>query len=420
MNNYNLATNKPLIPNANQFFSYTQYVLINSDDRDISKYPNAAEFEIELPTEYTNVSTARIYSWAFPSVFSTFAPHKYNVKMAFKITDPYVPVPGSNTLNEGIAAALLAHVDDDYVISIESGYYKPTQMATELTNKFNAAITAYITQFFADNQPLYDSAADLFETYTRFVVAYNTVSMDLWFGNKADKFEMVNDSNVYSKINASNSMCIQKNVVSSDASWGLPAHLGFLKQNKTSMTVAEINDAFENIQPNQYLDALHASIDQSALAPRFFNEKESEGFWISTDIADASIYFLNAPSKVSMLGDAHFYIEIDKLNCIDETVPYNMSRFTQTTNQTNSIVNSAFAKIPVSDTPIAYCFNEASYGPYKMFNPPTSMPRKFKIKMRYHNGMLVDFGNNPYSFMIELTTLIPAQERIYNITSNLS
>lgn len=417
-NNYNLATNKPLIPNANQYFSYKQYVLINSEDRNISRYPDAADFEIELPTDYANVSTARIYSWSFPSVFSTFAPHKHNVSLAFKIPDPYVPVPGSNTLNDGISDALLAHANDEYVIYIESGYYSPTQMATELTNKLNAAVTAYITQFFADNQPLYDSATDLFTGYDRFVVAYNSVSMDLWFGNRADKFELTNDSNVYNKITTSNSMCMQKNVVASDADWGLPAHLGFLKQqNNTSMTVAEINSAFGNVQPNQYLNALHASIDQTALVPRFFYEKGAAGFWISTNIPNASIYFLNAPTKVAMLGDAHFYIEIDKLNCIDETVPYKMSQFTQTTNQTNSIVNSAFAKIPISDKPIAYCFNEASYGPYKMFNPPTDMQRKLKVKMRYHNGMLVDFGNNPYSFMIELTTLVPNQERVYNITS---
>ena len=35
--------------------------------------------------------------------------------------------------------------------------------------------------------------------------------------------------------------------------------------------------------------------------------------------------------------------EIEGLNCLDETSPYGMSPFTLKTNQTNGIVNSAFA-----------------------------------------------------------------------------
>ena len=44
------------------------------------------------------------------------------------------------------------------------------------------------------------------------------------------------------------------------------------------------------------------------------------------------------------------YLEIDGLNCIDETSPYNVSEFTTHTNETNGRVTSSFAK--ANDSPV--------------------------------------------------------------------
>ena len=46
---FNLNTNHPIQPNAQEYMSYTKYVSIHSEDRDIIKYPNPGFFEIELP-----------------------------------------------------------------------------------------------------------------------------------------------------------------------------------------------------------------------------------------------------------------------------------------------------------------------------------------------------------------------------------
>jgi len=40
---------------------------------------------------------------------------------------------------------------------------------------------------------------------------------------------------------------------------------------------------------------------------------------------------------------------------------------------------------------------------------------KLKIKLRYHNGTLVDFGQFEYSFMLEFNLLKSQQERSYSI-----
>jgi hypothetical protein len=108
-------------------------------------------------------------------------------------------------------------------------------------------------------------------------------------------------------------------------------------------------------------------------------------------------------------------MEMDGQNLIDETAPYNISAFTLTTNQTNGIVNSAFAKLAIPTTPISQWFDASDGGPYKYFNPPAERIRKLKIKFRYHNNLLVNFNSFEISFMIEFCILRPQNERSYNI-----
>ena len=110
------------------------------------------------------------------------------------------------------------------------------------------------------------------------------------------------------------------------------------------------------------------------------------------------------------MGPSYIFMELDDgnitLNCIDETSPYNLSRFTQTTNQTNGVVNSCFAKIPVPTTPLSQWFDNDMV-PYKWFDPPAERIRRLRIKMRYHNGSLVDFGSFSWSIMIEFIMFKP-------------
>jgi hypothetical protein len=113
------------------------------------------------------------------------------------------------------------------------------------------------------------------------------------------------------------------------------------------------------------------------------------------------------------MGPAYFYMEIANNNCLDETSPYTVNNFTATTNITNGVVNSAFAKIPVPSTPISQWFDRESL-PYKMYWPPAERIRKLNIKIRYHNGQLVKFGVFPYSFTIEFTQYVSQQIKKIN------
>ena len=114
------------------------------------------------------------------------------------------------------------------------------------------------------------------------------------------------------------------------------------------------------------------------------------------------------------MGPDYIYMEIAGLNHIDETVPYNVSEVTATTNLTNGIVNSCFAKIPISTTPLSQWFDN-SMEPFKYFNPPAERIRKLKIKFRYHDNSTVNFGIFPFSFMLEFNLIKNQPERRYNI-----
>ena len=113
-------------------------------------------------------------------------------------------------------------------------------------------------------------------------------------------------------------------------------------------------------------------------------------------------------------------MEIHGHNSIDETSPYSKTQFTKTTNETNGVVNSSFAKIPMytnTSTPannIYYSLHTVDNA-VKIYNPPAVRIRKLKIKLRYHNGLLVDFNGLNYSFTLEFLIFRPQSAKQYNM-----
>jgi hypothetical protein len=240
------------------------------------------------------------------------------------------------------------------------------------------------------------------------------VGQNLWFGNNADQFTLTNSSDLLLKRALIEQKCgpTKSAELPNFTDFGLPSFLGFTRCNSVSHTAsyyASNNSDDTNIYANGPL-------------PRFYYgnvTSNDDGFWLLPDLKDADVYYLQAPYKINFMGPAYIYMEIEGLNCIDETIPYNISTFTTHTNQTNGIVNSSFAKIPVPTTPISQWFDN-DMGPYKYFNPPAERIRKLKIKLRYHNNTLVDFGTFEYSFMLEFQLLKPQNERKYNIRDSFS
>jgi hypothetical protein len=415
MSSFNTSSTHPLIPNANQYYIERKYVSIHSEDRDILKYPGSSEFEIELPQDYLNVQTVKLATWSFPANYNVFSPINFNVAMTFKFIKLYNPGEHAyaDPLTEAIFAGLYSLIGTEFIVRIETGFYNPDQMATELTNKFNEAVSNALIFFFT-NTPAYNYALTLFTGYDRFSIVYNSVGQKLWFGNNADQFEVTNNYiNQYNQDNVG-TQCIRRQQLPSLADWGLPAYLGFTRCSAIALSAAEIDAASNN--PNDLLFGYNIeAVNISGNVPRFYYGDAvpgDNGFWLLPTLPGATVYFLQAPAKINFMGPAYIYMDIDGLNCIDETSPYNMSQFTLHTNETNGRVNSSFAKIPITTTPIAQWF-DSEQAPYKYFNPPAERIRKLKCRLRYHNGQKVDFGLFEYSFMLEFTLLRPQNERKY-------
>jgi hypothetical protein len=239
---------------------------------------------------------------------------------------------------------------------------------------------------------------------------YNSVGQKIWFGNNADRFVLTNNTPYQLKQTASFA-CVNKALLPNHSDIGLPGFIGLTRIDTTAYSVAEyavIGGEFAQNYVGVYP------------YPRFYYgdvlTTGDDGFWClpNPDLPGSIVYFIQPTYKINFMGPDYIYMEIAGLNCIDETVPFNVSETTTTTNQTNGIVNSFFAKIPISTTPLSQWFDN-SMEPYKHFNPPAERIRKLKIKFRYHNNSLINFGIFPFSFMLEFNLIKNQQERRYNI-----
>jgi len=437
---YNTNTSHPLIQNSQEYIYYKKYVSIHSEDRDSIKYPQSSDFEIELPEDMLNVSSLRLYDWCFPCNYDTFSSHLNNVTMTFKINEPYNPNENNvnNLLYQKIFECLFLTSNENYTISIENGFYNPQQISIELTNKFNEAVTNRITQYFIEqiNNPnlspediqLYEQALTSFndsDGYTNFVIVYNLVGIKLWFGNISDGFTITNEPTFINNTVNNNLQCSNNSTLTIAAStitiptsafrlpdfssWGLPGYLGFSKCNISS------------ISSTTATNNTNTSIYNSIFVPRFYYGNAlnpgDNGYWLlpNPNLTNSQVYWLETPYKINIFGPSQMYMEIDGNNCIDETSPYNLSPFTLTTNQTNGIVNASFAKIPVPTTPLSQWFDKER-APYKFYYPPAERMRKFHIRLRYHNGELVNFGNFEFDITLEFTLQQPQLLRNYKNT----
>jgi hypothetical protein len=399
---YNTSTNHPLIPNANDYIIYKKYVSIHSEDRDILKYPNSNQFEIEMPEDITNIYSLRLINWTFPSNYNSFSSANSNITLFFKITNPYNPGANMvfNPLEQAIFTALFLTSNELYEFTIQEGFYNPTQMVTELQNKFNFTVTQRVKKYLTANALTTELAQfNAQGGYNKFVIVFNSVSSKIWYGNTCDEFMIANE--VLSLIDTltDNLFCASKAQLPEFDNWGLPGNLGLSRCNTTAIS---IND----------------STTGESFTPRFFYgdvNAGDNGFWLVPDptLTGSVVYFIEPPFKINLMGPAYFYMELNGNNCIDETSPYAVNKYTLSNNTTNGVANSAFAKIGIPTTPISQWFDKESL-PYKLYWPPAERMRKLSIKLRYHNGQLVNFGAFPYSFAIEFTTLLPNQPRRIN------
>jgi len=104
----------PLIKTSHNFVLDRKVLFIDSNDRDIERWPNASEFEINCPQNYNNVESLRLVSIVLPSFF-------YNISEQLRTNKMIVELSGTR-----------------YEIKLEDGYYNYTQLASALQTELRA------------------------------------------------------------------------------------------------------------------------------------------------------------------------------------------------------------------------------------------------------------------------------------------
>ena len=380
MSKYVLKTDHPLIPREQTYAIDRKLLTVHSEDRDISKWPNANQFELQLPQTYTNVETIALVQYSFPVYYNTFSNENQNTKITF-------------TAN--ISMAGYGVIQPPLTVTIEPGFYSPPQLATELQNRLNLAVQAL---------------DPLLAAYANFRVFYDEVRQRLLFGNAQDPFTFIYSAPenymsepCHSSCPPGQSQTPQPSATirwNQYANWGLGYNIGFVKYlcGQCGLNTGSANTS----------TAAPVGSSQSVY---YANTNASTIGYTWLTVGSVPGYVLVPPNPPSLNGDSAMYMEIDKYNYQDEMQPYSEKTNNSRNNDYNGIVNAAFAKIPILIKPTKIIsLLEYQYGNepqdtaegMSSFFPPLDKLSKLKFKFRYHDGTPVDFGGQNFSFTIAL------------------
>lgn len=368
LNKYNLNQNHQLSQRQQTYYLDRKLVTIHSIDRDINKWPSSSLFEIQLPQAMCNVSSIRLVEIKLPANYYNFSGSNQNNKMSFSFDTVNINWSGGSSPNPAIYA-ILANATR-FTIEIEPGFYNPDQLANELQNRMNLAVTEYL----ATNGISYN--------YQNFVVYNDIVGMRLWFGNNCDSFVLNFSVQEFYEI----TICEQPIAYHRYEQWGMPAFIGFDKKQDY------ISDSSTNS-----LRFCWAGSDLSSC------------IWLepSTSPVSSNVYFVEPPLTYNLFYLNNLYMEIDKYNQMDELYPYSERTSDLYRNDYGGIVDSAFAKIPMTTYPYGQIFDSRNGFLQNMstFETPLERIQKLKFKFRNHQGQLIDFANFPFDFTLEFYCL---------------
>ena len=261
----------------------------------------------------------------------------------------------------------------DLSLTIPNGSYTYNNLATILTNKMSGVEVRYSS------------------LQHKFVfLGDENLKLNFHF---ADTYDVVCSKN-------------KKNIPYHRIKWGLAYFLGFQKVQYTTSD----NDTNDPDSPLYgYKDFGTVTTDK---LNNFGISHEGLNNYIASQFPIPSAFYKHT-----------IYMELDKMNNIDELKPYVNNTTSLCNYDYNGMINSAFAKIVYRN--INNTFNdkinwETIYDNKNnkaiiTFDPPLEKLNKFKVKFRLHDGTDVDFLNNEINFTLDLILLKNEIARSYNI-----
>jgi len=283
-----------------------------------------------------------ILKYPYPNNFELELPQVFKNVLSLELYDIILPNYYYNISeylqNTALWFSLPYFSDVPVELRMLSGYYTDITFVEELENALNKRVTELLYSLGAYTTPGMN--------YTDFKVKLNKYSNKLEFYNNQHEFKFW-----FQKKSEYND-CTRDNW-DFKTNWGLPFNMGFYKFLYTSLYDASNN-----------------------------------------------VFFLIAPEIISIGIDNTIYMEIDKFNYINEIVPYSINTSGTYNNDYNGIVNSAFAKLILSDVKNTYVPVDKFIRILPHIEGKIS---KLKFRFRYHNGNLVDFLNQNFNFSIKFT-----------------
>ena len=366
--NYNLNNSHPLINREQTYLLDRKMIVVHSEDRDMSKWPNSNHFEITLPEDMINVRAIRLNTATIPSQQYVFNTNYQNTCFVFCVTPDISGTSQEKTLLNDLSST-------DIQACISEGYYDSGDLAIELKNALNDAVTS----------SMQDICGSFTGTYSEFVVNNSVVKNKIYIGNKRDNFSLKFGQQVSYDVS-----CGYINVWNNTIKWGLPYYLGYEK--------------------NTYTPTAHADGYK-------FSYESIDWLTVSAGSSSGNVYVSEAPCVLNILGEDQIYMELDRYNSIDEIAPYSQRTNHSFNNDYHGRTNSAFARLSLFGSHYTQLFDSRQnfISNKTIFNPPLPKLRKLKFKFRYHDGRLVDFKKVPFNFSLLIDQLIDEQRRNYII-----
>jgi hypothetical protein len=369
MSQFILNQAHPIIPREQNYVLDRKIISIHSTDRDISKWPKANHFSIDLPADITNVQSMRLVEIQLPNSHYVFTNAYQNTKLKFKL--------------HGI-------IKKTHTIIISEGSYTAEELAIEIATKMNQAIAV------ATNNP-----------YNSFVCAYNSVTNTFWFGNNASDALKPNFTLLFGEHIPYDIPCGQPDVWDHYSQWGLPAYLGYCKKS----------------YPSSVRDA---SAEYHDLSGGFGFDYACTKWLIPTTGTPVHVVDISGGTDASggnccqldIYGEKAIYMEIEKYNSIDELEPWSEHTSGMFNNDYAGKVDCAFAKIPIGlanafsllgDSKQFYLMNST------VFSPPIERIKRLRFTFRFHDGRRVEFKCVPFNFSLEINMLRDEQLRAMNV-----
>jgi hypothetical protein len=300
---------------------------------------NPSNYSTQLVSIHTEDRDVKKYP--FQNNFEVELPQVFKNVLSLELYDITLPTYYYNISevlqNTSLWFSIPYFFNEPIELKMDSGFYNNTNFVELFIKKLNETTTNELYALGVYASPT--------TQYTDFDAVLDPVSNKLITYNKSNEFQFwcQNKSEYNDCSNDNWKMLIE---------WGLPYNMGFDKHLYTSIYDTTLN-SFVLVSPNQFSISINNTI----------------------------------------------YMEIDNFNYINEITPFSKSTTSYHNNDYSGIVNSAFAKLILSNVTNTYI-------PVAKFK--RTLPHieekigKLKFRFRYHNGNLVDFLKQDFNFSLKM------------------